>query len=245
MALRKWLRKGLHDPENTGTVTPAEQTEAPRGPTQEMQMSDVTTDLPVDDQGFTDPGPSGYADPVGTDTPAPADEPGPFDPEVPAEPGTSPEPTDAPDEGVSTEAPEVTDGTDAAGSGTEDETVAKVRRPRGWLANDVKVICDKFITGEIALEDGQALTPHRVARLVKEHDGLDEAPSTGAVAAVFKRWGDFGFATFSDKPFAFLDYTEEGRSVGLQGMIQARSDARKNERAAAKAAEAPTEAPAE
>lgn len=108
------------------------------------------------------------------------------------------------------------------------------RRPRGWLETDVKQVCDKFITGEVALEEGQHLTPHRVSRLVKELEGLDEAPSTGAVAAVFDRWKEIGFAVISDKPVAFVDYTEDGKSLGLAAMKAVRSENRKAERKAAK-----------
>lgn len=141
---------------------------------------------------------------------------------------------------VSTEAPEVTDGTDAAGADTEPVEKAE-RRPRGWLANDVKRVCDKLITGEIQLPEGQSATPHRVAILVKDMEGLDKAPSTGAVAAVFKRWEDYGFATFKSGPYSFDDYTDQGRTLGLQGLIEARSANRKAERQAAKAAAQPVE----
>lgn len=187
-------------------------------------MSDTATTPGVDEQGFYDPAQDPSAG------------------------------TEQPDAGISTEAPEVTDGTDAAGGDTEGqvtedpqvEAAEKAeRRPRGWLAQDVKLVCDKIITGEITLAEGQEATPHRVARLVKEMDGLDKAPSTGAVAAVFKRWEEYGFASFKQGPYAFADYTDEGRNVGLQGMIEARSAARKAERQAAKAAEAPAPAPAD
>lgn len=96
------------------------------------------------------------------------------------------------------------------------------RRPRGWLETDVKHITDDFVMGNIKLEDGEFLTPHRVSKLVQKFDCLDEAPSTGAVAAVFQRWIDVGFMVANDKPFAFLDYTEEGRAQGLTAMKAAR-----------------------
>lgn len=104
------------------------------------------------------------------------------------------------------------------------------RRPRGWLEHDVKQVCDKFVTGEIKLEGDPPLTPHRVSRLVKEFDGLDEAPSSGAVAAVFDRWEDIGFAIFSKNPRAFTDYTEEGQTRGLAALKAQRTEAKKLER---------------
>lgn len=162
---------------------------------------------------------------------------------------------------ASTEAPEVTDGTDAAGAEVVDYTPddpktdtppadaegesapEKSRRPRGWLETDVKSITDKFVTGEITLtpKEGETevfLTPHRVAKLVKEMDGLDEAPSTGAVAAVFNRWVECGFIETHSKPFAFKDYTEAGREQGLTALKDARKAKAKEARAAAKQAEA-------
>ena len=108
---------------------------------------------------------------------------------------------------------------------TEDKRVVKSgpdRRPRGWLETDVKHITDDFVMGNIKLEDGEFLTPHRVSKLVQKFDALDEAPSTGAVAAVFQRWIDVGFMVANEKPFAFLDYTAEGRAQGLTAMKAAR-----------------------
>ena len=129
------------------------------------------------------------------------------------------------------------------------EPEKKERRPRGWLEHDVKQITDKFVTGEIVLEgkpakDGEEaksetlyLTPHRVARLVKDLDGLEEAPSTGAVAAVFARWEKLGFALFRLKPYAFLDYTDEAKDKGLTAMKEAASDSKKAARKAVRDAE--------
>lgn len=95
---------------------------------------------------------------------------------------------------------------------------------------DVKHVCDLWVTGELQIKDNAPLTPHRAAVAVKEIDGLEEAPSAGAVAAVFKRWNNLGFATFQSAPFAFTGYTEEGQLLGLKG-IQAK---RKHERLDAK-----------
>ena len=112
-----------------------------------------------------------------------------------------------------------------------DEPSDDSRRPRGWLAADVKNVCDLYITGGLKIKDDKPLTPHRCALAVKELDGLDKPPSTGAVSAVFKRWKELGFATFSDEPYAFVDYTEEGRTLGLKRM----QDMQRKQRADAKA----------
>ena len=120
------------------------------------------------------------------------------------------------------------------------------RRPKGWLANDVRIVCDKLVRGEISLPDGTKPTPHHVARLVQKLDSLEKAPSTGAVNAVFQRWEEYGYATFSSEPRAFVDFTDEGRTVGLSGLLAGRAEQRKAARAAekaAKAAEAPPVTP--
>ena len=121
---------------------------------------------------------------------------------------------------------------------TGEETAPKRKRqnlrPRGWLELDVKSITDRFVTGEITLPEGQHMTPHRVAQLVKDLESLDEPPSSGAVAAVFKRWDELGFAQIGTKPVAFIDYTDEGRSVGLSALKEQRQASIKKIRAAAK-----------
>jgi hypothetical protein len=122
------------------------------------------------------------------------------------------------------------------------------RRPRGWLESDVKRVTDAFIQGQIVLDTGQYLTPHRLSKLVKELDNLDEAPSTGACAAVLLRWKEIGFAELYPQPMSFKDYTAEGRTLGLTALKEKRTADRKATRAAVKEAEkaaaAPVEAPA-
>lgn len=106
------------------------------------------------------------------------------------------------------------------------------RRPRGWLADDVKAVCDLYVTGELQIAENKTLTPHRAASAVMKIDGLSKAPSTGAVQAVFKRWEKIGFAIFARDPFAFIDYSEEGKLLGLRGVQDRRkaerSDSRQN-----------------
>lgn len=117
-----------------------------------------------------------------------------------------------------------------------DETTGKAdRRPRGWLESDVKAITDRYVTGEFTVKDDKPLTPHRLADAVKTEGELGSAPSTGAVSAVLHRWVKLGFITVSEKPFAFLDYTEEGRTEGLASLKARRAESLKAARAAAKA----------
>lgn len=136
--------------------------------------------------------------------------------------------------------------TDASASTDTDEEAAedKSRRGRGFLETDVKSVTDKFVTGTVKLADGELLTPHRIARLIKEHDGLDKPPSTGAVANILDAWAEIGFASINEKPKAFLDYTETGREEGLTALKTAASDAKKAARKAAKEAEKAAAAPA-
>lgn len=118
------------------------------------------------------------------------------------------------------------------------KTVAEGRKPRGWLAAAVEKVCQDFLTVKVKLDEGKLLTPHRVAKIVQERDGSEEPPSTGAVSAVFKRWDDFGFATFNAKPFAFKKFTAKGEKEGLDGIILARREGRKAATAKAKKAAA-------
>lgn len=98
-------------------------------------------------------------------------------------------------------------------------TPEKARRGRGNLEADVKAICDKFVTGEIVLEPGDSLTPHRIAKKIVEVMEPDSnVPSTGAVSAVLKRFEKYGFITCQASPYAFSDYTDRGRTEGLRAL---------------------------
>lgn len=92
------------------------------------------------------------------------------------------------------------------------------RRARGYLESDVKRVTDRFAEGVLTVEDGKLLTPHRIAKAIKELDSLEAAPSAGAVTATLKRWKEIGFADVNDAPLAFTGYTALGLSEGLTAL---------------------------
>ncbi len=109
--------------------------------------------------------------------------------------------------------------------------------PRGWLAEAVLKVCTNYQAGKVKIEGDKPLTPHRVANLIGPRAELGGGiPSTGAVAAVFDRWNEFGFALFSDKPKAFKKLTAKGEKEGLAGLILSRREGRKAVTAKARAA---------
>jgi hypothetical protein len=138
---------------------------------------------------------------------------------------TEPTPVDGATAAPADTAPEVTDPEAAAAE-------PKVRRPKGDLEAQIKEVTDAFVTGQIKLEEGGVLTPHRVAKLIAERNSLEKVPSTGAVSAAFDRWKAYGFAEILDKPKAFVDYTEAGRTEGLSALKAKASEARKAEKKA-------------
>lgn len=96
------------------------------------------------------------------------------------------------------------------------------RRPRGFLNTDLRLLCNKVVTGELAAvnEDGEPyrkITPAIARKLLTEFDGLDkeDLPSTGAIAAVFKKWERIGYAVCDEAPYGFVDFTDEGRRLGF------------------------------
>lgn len=106
----------------------------------------------------------------------------------------------------------------------DEEPEDPVRRGRGFLATDVYIVCRDFVAGEFTLEEGKFMSPYIIARILKEKDDLDKAPSSGAVAAVLHRWEDWGFAVCRQEPFAFTDFTTEGRELGLQKFLEMRRE---------------------
>ena len=128
--------------------------------------------------------------------------------------------------------------TSDAGEGAPpaDSDEAKARRGRGGLEAEVKRVCDSFVNGTLTVPENELLTPHRIAKAIKE--GGSEKASTGAVAAVLARWKEYGYAVLNEKPLAFTDYTDAARDEGLTALKAASAERKRAARAAAKAAEA-------
>lgn len=141
---------------------------------------------------------------------------------------------------------------DQAGTPVEDVTpadegaaVAKTdRRTKGDLGTEVKTVTDEFVAGtwKPTNKEGadELLTPHRIATRLKDRDGLDKAPSTGAVTNVIKAWGDIGFSINNEKPLAFTEYVGDGSE--LAALLADAKKAKRDAKAAKKAAEAPAPA---
>ena len=74
---------------------------------------------------------------------------------------------------------------------------------------------DDYVTDRISLNEGQRLTPHRIAteikrRRIEEGEDKDEVRvSAGAVTATLKRWQKYGFAVLVEGPLAFHEYTQD------------------------------------
>lgn len=133
---------------------------------------------------------------------------------------------------------------DATPDATVPDTPAKDRSPASDLEGDLRVILNQFVQGQITLGDGVHATPHTLAGLIAKHRGDGKAVSSGAVSAALARWAEVGFITLRQKPTAFDDFTDEGRTHGLKALKERHRQAKKDARAAAKAADAPAPAAA-
>lgn len=121
---------------------------------------------------------------------------------------------------------------------------AKPRRQPIALEADVRQVCNDLVTGDLTLGEGQSLTPHAISVILGERrGGKEHRPSSGAVQEALKHWVEIGYITATQKPFAFADYTEDGKTLGLDALKARHSERKKAARAAQKAAAAP--APAE
>lgn len=161
----------------------------------------------------TEPGGAPAPDePTEPPVPAPAAPPSPDAPAEPADPTTAPEPPEG------------------------DSAEAKARRGRGELEADVKTICDQYVTGGLVLPEGDHLTAHKIANNIKALHTLAEPPSSGAVTAVLERWKEIGYADLNDKPKAFKDYTDAGRTEGLTALKAKAAEEKRANRAATKLA---------
>ena len=97
-------------------------------------------------------------------------------------------------------------------------TTMSTRRPKGSLERDLLLVCNDFVTGVIH-SDNPCLTPSHAALLIGERAIAEAAkgglmpefpaPSPGAITNIMKKWRDCGYAQSLDKPFGFLNYTEQ------------------------------------
>lgn len=87
------------------------------------------------------------------------------------------------------------------------------RAARGELESWVKEVCDVWL-----IEKYQMLcTPAWISEEIADMQAI-KPPSVGAISAVFERWVKLGFANIAKKPTRFLNYTEEGKSLGLEAL---------------------------
>lgn len=109
-------------------------------------------------------------------------------------------------------------------------TDASARRGRGELEGLVQDVTDAFEDGKVELPDGKTLTPQRIATIIGEKKGEDK-PSSGAVAAILKRWDEAGYALTHPKPYAFKSVSARGKKQGLEDLKEKLKEKKKAERA--------------
>jgi len=110
----------------------------------------------------------------------------------------------------------------------------KERAAASDLEGDLRRVLDDYVSGLLKLPDGQMPTPHTLAALIAERRGNGLKVSSGAVSAALARWVEIGFATVSEKPTKFVDYTEAARTQGLSALKAAHRAAKSAERQANK-----------
>jgi hypothetical protein len=130
---------------------------------------------------------------------------------------------------------------------TKDTTKSVDKRDKGQLERECFHIVRDLIDGKATLPDGiSVITPHAVGRMVKEKLGLDKAPSTGAVAANFARWDEYGVINAGTKPHHIKSFTaafvKAGGSSGVA--IDTLDEFKAKHRAKLKAAKPAAEKPA-
>jgi hypothetical protein len=86
------------------------------------------------------------------------------------------------------------------------------RAARGELESWVKDQCDIWLIEK----DGSLCTPQLLADEIGRAQGI-KPPSVGAISAVFDRWVKLDFAVIEKKPTRFIQYTEQGVKLGLDG----------------------------
>lgn len=125
-----------------------------------------------------------------------------------------------------------------------DTSEPTVRRQRGRLEDLLREVCDAIVAGNVTLAEGQLWTPHRLAvQIGLRYPGSGVKPSPGAIADNLKRWSAIGFAVTQDKPLAFIAFTPEAASQGLDALKKAHRANKSAERKASKATAAPAPTP--
>jgi hypothetical protein len=87
------------------------------------------------------------------------------------------------------------------------------RAARGELETWVNTVCGIWLVEKYKWP----CTPLYISETIAKDEGI-KPPSTGAIAAVFTKWSDLGFADIQRKPLRFVSYTEAGLRLGLEGM---------------------------
>jgi hypothetical protein len=94
---------------------------------------------------------------------------------------------------------------------------------RGWLAVEVDKVLRK--TPDATVPVGE------IVKQVKNSAG--EHPSTGAVAACIRRWGDQGYCKVkTNRPLSFNGYMAKWKSSDLDSFLESQKKARAKTRAA-------------
>lgn len=101
------------------------------------------------------------------------------------------------------------------------------RAARGELEAWVKEQCDIWIVEKEEFPCNPQYLSDEIGRV----KGI-KPPSVGAISAVFERWTKIGFAVIGKKPTRFIEYTEQGVRLGLDGCKEKAKRAAKLQQAA-------------
>lgn len=94
-----------------------------------------------------------------------------------------------------------------------------IPRARGRLEDLVIEVGNLISAGSLEEPEGRPWTPHRLAKEVTtRYPGSGAPPSTGAISDTLRRWREIGFAEIGADPLSFIDFTAEGRTVGLAAL---------------------------
>lgn len=84
---------------------------------------------------------------------------------------------------------------------------------RGQLEELVLHECNAWL-----LDPEGFCSPKYIADEIFRERGGESPPSHGAIGAIFDRWVQVGFADCQRKPVRFVQFTEEGRKLGLDAL---------------------------